>query len=97
MLLETMVILVAVNTVQDLKTNELEKYYWDCDTMFMKDELGGQDMLTCLEITEEFKQRSFDGDHQRFMQYWRRENLQQWYTRGFTPRVEDLPRLRGTK
>ncbi len=97
MLLGSVVVALSLGTVQDLSSGELQRYYWDCDTMFMRGEMGGQDMLTCLEITEEFKQRVWSGDHEKFMQYWRRQNLTEWYKRGYTPRVEDLPHLRGTQ
>jgi len=46
-MLETLVLAVALNAAE-LPYRELEKYYWDCDTAFMKNELGGQDMWSCL-------------------------------------------------
>ncbi len=95
MLLGAIVVALTVGTAQDLSSGELVRYYWDCDTQFMKGELSGQDLLPCMAITEELKQRVWQGDHERFMQWWRERNLTEWYKRGFTPRVEDLPRLRG--
>lgn len=73
---------------------QLEQSYWDCDTAFMRGDMGGQDLNSCLTVTEEFQSRVFGGDQGLFMQYWRRENLTEWYKRGYTPRLEDLPRLR---
>lgn len=87
-------VLVAALSVDSLSIKELESYYWDCDTAFMKGEMGGQDLNSCLAVTEEFQARVFDNDKALFMQYWRRYNLPEWYKRGFTPRVDDLPRLR---
>ncbi len=87
-------ILVAALTVESLSTQDLERYYWDCDTAFMKGEMGGQDMNSCLAVTEELQSRLFNNDRQRFMHWWRTYNLPEWYKRGFVPRMEDLPRLR---
>ena len=87
-------ILVAALTVDTLTTQELEQYYWDCDTAFMKGEMGGQDLNSCLAVTEELQTRQFDNDRTRFMQWWSTNTLQEWYERGFTPKMEDLPRLR---
>jgi hypothetical protein len=94
MLLGAIVVALSIGSVQDLSSAELQRYYWDCDTLFMRGELGGQDFHSCLAITEEFKERVFKNDRELFMQYWRRQNLTEWYKRGFTPRVEDLPRYR---
>ena len=86
--------LVAAMTVENLSVKELTNYYWDCDTEFMKGELGGQDLLSCLAVTEELQRRVFNDDRSLFLKYWRRENLTEWYKRGFRPRVEDLPKYR---
>jgi hypothetical protein len=92
MLLE-MLLTVALS-VETLSTTELEKYYWDCDTAFMKGEMGGQDMNSCLAVTEELQARVFNNDRKEFMKWWRTYNLPEWYKRGFVPRMEDLPKLR---
>jgi len=89
----TLILALAV-TVNTMTVQELEQYYWDCDTAFMRGEMGGQALNSCLAVTEEFQTRVFNNDRARFMQYWRRENLTEWYRRGFTPRIEDLPKLR---
>lgn len=86
--------LVAALSVQALTVKELEEYYWDCDTAFMRGDMSGQDLNSCLLVTEEFQTRVFNNDRAQFMQYWRRENLSEWYRRGYTPRIEDLPKLR---
>lgn len=90
----TTILLAAALTVNQLTDQELNSYYWDCDTAFMKGELGGQDLNTCLAVTEELQTRWFDNDKSKFMTWWRTYNLPEWYKRGFTPRMEDLPRLR---
>ena len=88
------IILVAALSVNTLTDTELETYYWDCDTAFMKGDLGGADLNSCLAVTEELQQRKFDNNREAFMQWWRTYNLPEWYKRGFTPRVDDLPKLR---
>ena len=80
MLLET--ILVAVLTVDTLSTQQLETYYWDCDTAYMQGTLGGQDLNSCLSITEEFQQRRFNNDRTKFMQYWNERKQLEWEKRG---------------
>ncbi len=82
MLLPVLFLTVAV-TLQDLPKDVIESFYWDCDTMFMKGELGGQDMYTCLTITEEF-QKNF-ANKEQFKQYWDREKIKQWAQRGYRP------------
>ncbi len=80
MILPAVFLTVAV-TLQDLPKDVLESFYWDCDTMFMKGELGGQDMWTCLQITEEF-QKTFKSKEE-FKQYWNEEKQSQWHKRGY--------------
>lgn len=85
MLIAAVMFAVAAGTVQDLSSAELERYYWDCDTMFMRGEMGGQDLLTCLDVTDEFKRRVWNSDHDKFMQYWREMKRRQWQRRGYIP------------
>jgi hypothetical protein len=80
MLLPAVFLTVAM-TLQDLPKEVIESFYWDCDTMFMKGELGGQDMWTCLQITEEF-QKTFKSKEE-FKQYWNHEKHKQWAQRGY--------------
>ena len=80
MLLEA--ILVAVLTVDTLDTQQLEQYYWDCDTAYMQQQLSGQDLNSCLAITEEFQQRRFKMDRGEFMQYWNDRKWEEWAKRG---------------
>jgi hypothetical protein len=81
-MLKILFLAVALNPA-DLPYAELEKFYWDCDTMFMKGELGGQDTWSCLSITEEF-QKHF-GSRDDFMIYWHDRRRQQWSDRGYYP------------
>jgi hypothetical protein len=80
MLTKALVMTVAM-TLGELPRDVLESFYWDCDTMFMRGELGGQDMYTCLQITEEF-QKTFK-DKEAFKQYWNEQKQQQWLKRGY--------------
>lgn len=82
MLLPAVFLTVAV-TLQDLPREVIESFYWDCDTMFMKGELGGQDMWTCLQITEAF-QKQFT-TKEDFKKYWLEEQTKQWHQRGYYP------------
>ncbi len=82
MLLPAVFLTVAV-TLQDLPREVIESFYWDCDTMFMKGELGGQDMWTCLQITEAF-QTQF-ATKEDFKKYWLEEQTKQWRQRGYYP------------
>jgi hypothetical protein len=49
----------------------------------MKGSLGGQDMNSCLKITEQFQKLMFNDDRDAFMQYWNDNKNQQWESRGF--------------
>lgn len=77
-------LLVAALSVDDLSTQDLKKYYWDCDTMFMKGEMGGHDVWTCVEITTEFQKRVFHDNKEMFLQYWRENRFKEWENRGYT-------------
>jgi len=80
-MLKTFILSIALST-GDLPYDQLEQLYWDCDTMFMKGELGGQDMWSCLAITDEFQ--SYFADRDAFMLYWKQNREQQWLQRGYT-------------
>ena len=60
---------------------QLETWYWDCDTLFMKGELGGQDLSSCLAVTEQFQ--DYFPDRDTFMQYWEENRRLQWDQRGY--------------
>ena len=75
--------LVAAMTLHDLPKDVLESFYWDCDTMFMRGELSGQDMWTCLQITEEFQQHFTSKED--FKTYWNQTKLKEWQRRGYSP------------
>ena len=62
-------LLLTALSVSDMSNTDLEKYYWDCDTSFMQGSLGGQDMNSCLQITEQFQKRMFNSDRDAFMDY----------------------------
>jgi hypothetical protein len=66
----------------DLSIPELEKYYWDCDTLFMKDEMG-PDVMSCLAITDAFIEKKFKNDQKKFKEYWNRSKIQEWRKRGY--------------
>ena len=86
-MLTALLITVAVSTA-DIPFTQLEQYYWDCDTAFMAGELGGQDMMSCLAITEEFQ--DYFPSRESFMQYWEEQRRTQWYQRGYSwPAVKD--------
>jgi hypothetical protein len=52
----------------------------------MKGELGGQDMWSCLSITEEF-QKYFES-RDDFLIYWNDRKLGEWEQRGYRPGAE---------
>jgi len=76
---------LALNAAK-LPYKQLEKYYWDCDTLFMKGEMGGQDLWSCLSVTEEF-QKKFK-TKEAFKTYWHEQKLYQWNMRGYNPNAE---------
>ena len=70
-------------SVETLSSAELEKYYWDCDTAFMKGEMGGQDMNSCLAITDQFQAQVFNNDKTAFTLYWNKNKSREWERRNF--------------
>jgi len=79
------IVLTFVLSVEQLPLNTLEKYYWDCDTLFMRGEMGGQDVLSCLAITDQFILKKFKNNRKKFKQYWESNKYQEWQIRGFSP------------
>lgn len=79
MLIPTILAAALLNT---MNFQQLETLYWDCDTAFMKGEMGGQDMISCLAVTDEFQTRFFV-DRREFKQYWNRQRREQWNKRGY--------------
>lgn len=77
------VALALALSVETLSPKELEKYYWDCDTAFMKGEMGGQDLNSCLAVTEEFQTRMFKNNKPAFQLYWNKNKQREWERRGF--------------
>ena len=61
----------------------LTQWYWDCDTQYMQQQLSGQDLNTCLSVTEELQRRLFDNDRQLFWQWWEQNHRNQWRNRGY--------------
>lgn len=81
----TAIVLSLALTVEELPLSTLEKYYWDCDTLFMKGEMGGQDILSCLAVTDQFILKKFKNNRKKFRQYWESNKHHEWETRGFVP------------
>ena len=75
--------LLTALSVSNMSDADLETYYWDCDTAYMKGTLGGQDMNSCLKITEQFQLVKFQNDRDAFLQYWNENKHKQWEHRGY--------------
>jgi hypothetical protein len=48
----------------------------------MKGELGGQDLTSCLSITQRFQKQRFEGNFDTFMIYWNENKYLEWRRRG---------------
>jgi len=79
----TAILLTFVLSVEQLPLITLEKYYWDCDTLFMQGEMGGQDILSCLAITDQFILKKFKNNKKKFREYWNKNKYQEWESRGY--------------
>lgn len=88
MLIETILLTVALNSPKDLSSGELVRYYWDCDTSFMKGELNPNDVFGCLAITDELQQRVWKGDKEKFLQWWNARKHKEWAKRGYIHKEE---------
>ena len=84
-MLKTLLLAVVLNA-SELSHADLEKFYWDCDTLFMKGEMGGQDTMSCLAITEEFQK--YFANREDFMIYWHEHRIRQWNDRGYYPPLD---------
>jgi len=67
--------------LQDLELKDLEKFYWDCDTMFMQEGIRPEYLQVCLDITLKF-QSTFE-DNDSFMNYWNNMYREEWDKRGY--------------
>lgn len=69
--------------INSLSYIEIEKYYWDCDTAFMKGEMAGDQMFGCMEITDTFKEQYFNSDSIKFKFYWNSTKEVEWAKRDY--------------
>jgi hypothetical protein len=77
-------IITAALTLNIVDTDTLTQWYWDCDTAYMKHELSGQDLNTCLGVTRELQQRMFNNSKEDFQQWWELNHRDQWLNRGYS-------------
>lgn len=75
---------LSLNLVDDQR---LVEWYWDCDTQYMQATLSGQDLNTCLSVTEELQRRLFNNSRSDFMQWWEQNHRHQWLNRGYSKAV----------
>ena len=77
-------LIVTVALSLNLVDNDtLTQWYWDCDTQYMQQQLSGQDLNTCLAVTEELQHRLFNNDKSQFWQWWEQNHRNQWRNRGY--------------
>jgi hypothetical protein len=81
-MLNSVIITVAL-TLNLVDDSTLTKWYWDCDTDYMRQQLSGQDLNTCLSVTNELQRRLFNNDRDRFFKWWEEQHRDQWYNRGY--------------
>ena len=81
-MVNSLIVTVAL-TLNLVSDNTLTEWYWDCDTAYMQQQLSGQDMNTCLAVTEELQRRLFDNDRSQFWQWWELNHRNQWFNRGY--------------
>lgn len=67
--------------IQDMELKDLERFYWDCDTMFMEEGILPEYLKTCIDITIAFQQTFSNRDS--FMEYWEALHRQEWNRRGY--------------
>ena len=77
-------IVTAALSLNILDTDTLVQWYWDCDTAYMQEQLSGQDLNSCLSVTEELQRRLFNNSRSDFMQWWEQNHRNQWLNRGYT-------------
>lgn len=54
-----------------LSDAELETAFWDCDALATREVLSPSDGAQCAILSDELKQRRFDGDFARLLAWWR--------------------------
>ena len=80
-------IVTAALSLNLVDTAALTGWYWDCDTAYMQVTLSGQDLNSCLSVTEELQRRLFNNNRSDFMQWWEQNHRNQWLNRGYTKAV----------
>lgn len=74
--------LVALVSVHTMTTEELERYYWDCDTLYMQQQMSGEDLARCLSITYALQDRF--PTMSAFREWWEKNRQSEWQKRGYT-------------
>jgi hypothetical protein len=60
-----------------LSLHELEQGFWYCDRLASTRLVGAAETACCSLVTEAFKQRKFDGDFARLLDWWRERKSSQ--------------------
>jgi hypothetical protein len=71
-----------------LDTAHLERLFWDCDARATHEALPAGDGALCVSIGDALKQRCFDGDFQRLLDWWRAGKAAEHAARGFAPSID---------
>ena len=60
-----------------LSDEALEERFWDCDALSTVAALPSDEGVQCVLWTDELKQRRFDGDFVRMLDWWREHKAEQ--------------------
>lgn len=69
---------------QGIPKYDIEKLYWDCDTAYMQGTLEPKDVMRCLDISDIFVEERFNGDIEKYKEYWQANKESQWRQRGYS-------------
>lgn len=59
--------------------------FWNCEVEYLRGQRAPQDMLICIEIADDIKQRKFSGDFAAYLEWWRENRDREYQQRGYKP------------
>jgi hypothetical protein len=75
------IILVASTAAGNMSPVEVEKAYWDCESLAAQGMLTLDDGADCSEIYEHLKAEKFGGDFHQFLAWWQENKKQEMSSR----------------
>ena len=80
-MLTAQIIVAVAMVLEQTPTDTLKELYWDCDTLYMQQQMSGEDLARCLSITYSLQDRF--PTPAEFYLWWEKNRRHEWQKRGY--------------